>query len=552
MLDSVLDTIFPFTFTLDHLFNATIGDNGYNVSIVAEWFHQIPHLDIRLHLVNSTFDPHDNEYLEALGILVAIPGFWLIITLLFFLIFFLCRCCDVNSKKKRKLTCCKLCLFLFGLICCATITVGILGTFESHNGMVKVQNSTTDLANVLHSLRNKTNAIEDLLSRGVDSDLNKLGAILSGPLVKNSTVHDILQDQLLSMRRNVTKGMNRIGDINSKVDRLNVDFIPRNINKVEQIRWPATFSVLGVLIFVCLVLILGILRHSRCVLILFSVLGLLSLVVCWVMTSVYLGLSVAGSDFCLEPKPFISKQFSGVVDSSITNYYLECDKEIANPFRKPLKDGRRAVDNVHANVQKVSRICDQYCPDREVKNILYDISSQLNQTEDIITLIGNTVECDHVHQDYIDTMSATCKDILEGVFLMLASAAATGLCFTILVLCASHTWINIRKKRPVSNDQNDETDPFLPPASSTSTTSSANSKRLRDTYGSGGSGRPRFSHTPPQTPHFPGPTSTPPSINGRNMRDDQLAFFTPPPSYEQVGHHSHQAVGPHYVVSYRK
>jgi len=116
----------------------------------------------------------------------------------------------------------------------------------------------------------------------------------------------------------------------------------------------------------------------------------------------------------------------------------------------------------------------------------------MNSTEKLLKSVQVLLDCERIHEDYIKAMSASCKEILEGVVLMLASASAAGVCFTILVLCASHTWINIRKKRPTIADQTDETDPFLPPASSTSTTSSANSKRIRDSYGSGSSGRPRY------------------------------------------------------------
>lgn len=33
----------------------------YNISMVGEYLHRIPHLDIKLRPINATFDPHDNE-----------------------------------------------------------------------------------------------------------------------------------------------------------------------------------------------------------------------------------------------------------------------------------------------------------------------------------------------------------------------------------------------------------------------------------------------------------------------------------------------------------
>lgn len=142
------------------------------MSILANYFHKIPHIDTKLNFVNQTFDTEDNQYLESLGtiircialnyktnlnlfsffnagIIVAVPGFWLILTLLFFLIFFLCRCCDVNSndkpQKTEKLTCCKCCLVLFGVITISVISVGFIGNVYAHNGIVKVQTSSAEL-----------------------------------------------------------------------------------------------------------------------------------------------------------------------------------------------------------------------------------------------------------------------------------------------------------------------------------------------------------------------------------------------------------------------
>src|SRR5699024_5780673 len=138
----------------------------------------IPHVDIGLHPLpaNTTFDPNDNEYLESLGILVALPGFWLIFTLIFFLVFFLCRCCDSSGsssdqqkqfhqqpnlmtskpKKPRKLTGCKLCLAVIATIAGFAITISLLGSIVVHRGMIKLRDSTADIANVLETVQNDT------------------------------------------------------------------------------------------------------------------------------------------------------------------------------------------------------------------------------------------------------------------------------------------------------------------------------------------------------------------------------------------------------------
>jgi len=551
----------------------------YNISVIVDLIHQIPHFDIKMRPINNTnFDPSDNEYLESVGILVAIPGFWLILTLLFFLIFFLCRCCDANSKKKKSLGCCKCCLFLFTMVSITIISVGLIGNLRTHGGMVKIYNHTLSISNTVDVLRNETNNVENTLETKIDEDLNKISRKLIGPLVRNYTVLNILQEQLLHMRRNVTKGINRVGEMNSKIERIDLSFMPRIVDSVETIRWPATFAILFSLVFFCFLLLCGTCRHSRCLLILFSVLGLLSIVISFILTSLYLGIAIGGSDFCFNPRPFIAKQFNSMIESTIVQYYLECDIRHTlalpthyngptnNPFRKQLRDIRKSLDGFEEGLFRTREVCDTYCPDAEVKATLRELSEDAKKTQDTISLLSRVTECHDVHMDFLWTMSATCKETLEGVSLMMASSAATGLFFTLLVLCASHTWINIRKKRPAGSDgvAPEETDPFLPPPSATSTATSSGSKgrmatMMRDSYltqtggttTTGTTGRTaRFSHTPPQTPHFassggnPGnPYPTTPGSrgahHGHHHGHDQLSFVAPPPSYDQVGSHHH-------------
>lgn len=500
----------------------------YNISVIVDYLHQLPHFDIKLRQINrTTFDPSDNEYLESVGILVAVPGFWLILTLLFFLIFFLCRCCDVNSKKNKSLGCCKCCLFLFSMMAVTVISVGIVGNIRAHSGMEQVRNHTGNIANLVDVLRNETNAVENALETQMDEDLNKISRKLIGPLVRNYTVLNMLQEQLLHMRRNVTKGINRIGEMNSKIERIDLTFLPRTVDqvtpfanyavlksnlffscltkkKVETIRWPVTFGLLGSLILFCMLLLCGTCRHSRCLLILFSVLGLLSIVLSFVLTSLYLGIAVGGADFCFNPKPFIAKQLSTAVsplDTTLVHYYLDCDIRhlytgpTNNPFRKQLRDIRKSLDGFEEGLFRTADTCENFCPDTEVKATLRELKNQAKRTQDSITLLTRVTECHDVHLDYLFTMSATCRETLEGTILLMISSAGTGILFTFLVLCASHTWINIRKKRPI--EVTEETDPFLPmPPSATSTATSSSSKRMpRDTYitasaggGGGGSG----------------------------------------------------------------
>jgi hypothetical protein len=71
---------------------------GYEVSNIAEKFHELPHLNFKIEIIkNSTFDYENKEYLESLILFVILPLTLLIVILLLFFVFSIFICC--NSKK---------------------------------------------------------------------------------------------------------------------------------------------------------------------------------------------------------------------------------------------------------------------------------------------------------------------------------------------------------------------------------------------------------------------------------------------------------------------
>lgn len=83
-------------------------------------------------------------------------------------------------------------------------------------------------------------------------------------------------------------------------------------DRYEAIRWPATLGFLTALLMLCVVLVIGVARSSRCTLIFFSVFGLLGMIVCWLLSGVYLASAVAMGDFCMRPNEYMCRQFDNV------------------------------------------------------------------------------------------------------------------------------------------------------------------------------------------------------------------------------------------------
>lgn len=76
--------------------------------------------------------------------------------------------------------------------------------------------------------------IESLLSDDVNQDLEKLNGLFDN--VPNDTLRQILESGLNYMKHNVSDGLNKIHDINHKVDGINFQAFPDIIDEVEFIR----------------------------------------------------------------------------------------------------------------------------------------------------------------------------------------------------------------------------------------------------------------------------------------------------------------------------
>lgn len=539
-------------------------NSRYNMSLLAEWFHMIPRIDIHFRQLpaNVTFDPSDNEYLESLGILVALPGIWLILTLLFFLIFFLCRCCDgsggsteqqkqLNQQhqqisvgktlKPKSLTGCKVCLVMMTTITLLVIIASLFGSIIAHRGMIKVRNSADDVSVVLETVQNDTRTVVNMMRDQVDVKIENFKQAFERSLVHDpsSNMRAQFHESFFHLKKNVTKcnvydvcklpnlmnvfiflGKKRMEEIYSRVNRLNLRPIPDTIDFAERIRWLSTF-VFGVLLIIfCFILFCGIGHSSRCTLILFSVFGLLTLVVGWVLTSFYFGVMIAGSDFCAEPETFLADRLSSSMELALFDYYVKCSSP--NPFNRQAKDSISTVENAHDVVRKIEMNCISNCQKDEQKFVspqVQNIVEDLKTAENYMRRVQGMLDCSRIHEDYAYAMSAFCKDAMDGSFILLVTSAVIGFLFTVMVLCSSHTWIHLR---PIKNNtqggannsigghsntsallanlDNDESEPFLSSTphhantlhhptlfsnnsiSSSVTNTSVGNKRFRDSY----------------------------------------------------------------------
>lgn len=117
----------------------------------------------------------------------------------------------------------------------------------------------------------------------------------------------------------------------------------------EMIRMPATLTFLVVILILCVMLVIGLARSSRCTLILFSVFGLLSVTISWLLSSVYLASAIALGDFCMRPHEYICNQ-QKVPDIHYTN----CGTLGTNSYILRLNESRDNIDRAKEALHLVS------------------------------------------------------------------------------------------------------------------------------------------------------------------------------------------------------
>lgn len=229
----------------------------------------------------------------------------------------------------------------------------------------------------------------------------------------------------------------------------------------ELLRWPITLGFLTFLLFLCTVLVIGVARSSRCLLIFFSVLGLFTVAICWLLSGLYLATSVAVADFCVAPQQHICAQqrlqyiFQSNCGASGTNHFvirLTNSKESIEFAKKTLysmEDMGRQIFPKQNVAQRVSHI------HHVLESSLTTLASKIRKEfclrlslmftlrfADLTELLDSRA----IHSHYASASRSFCHGGLFGLSLMMIATVATAFLLTVLVCIDSHTWIYLTKR----------------------------------------------------------------------------------------------------------
>ncbi|MCI4385092.1 hypothetical protein PGIGA_G00046390 [Pangasianodon gigas] len=420
------------------------------------WLHNFPHVNFHFQAVDSAFKPGEVNYQQSLIFLACMAATGLGLSLLLLGIYLSCLCFwrrEEAEETKRPDTCCiTWAAVITGLVICSAVGVGFYGNSETNDGIYQM---TYSLYNTNHTLA------------GIDSQvagsLSNMRLRLKEHLARLDEIFSPRQDYTQTLRFMQQMADNTIRQLtampNISQARQDLATVADQASYMEYYRWLMYLLLLILDLVICLGCCLGLAKHSRWLLTLIMVLGMLTLILSWASLGVGTATAVGASDFCVAPDKFIVNQTKDFLSEDVAHYYLYCSQTLPNPFQQSLTIFQRSLTTMQIQVQGLLHVSLSIFPTAE--RDLLGIQGLLNTTEVSLHQLTASLDCRSLHKDYLDALVGLCYDGVEGLlYLCLFSLLAA--CAFCAMLCTIPRAFILIASRDRNYDDIDEEDPFNP------------------------------------------------------------------------------------------
>ncbi|KAM7347820.1 protein tweety-like [Cochliomyia hominivorax] len=419
------------------------------VPVLVEILHNVPHFNTSFHKINNSFRPNDENYRESLSILASIPIIFLLISLLGLLIYLIQQCRHRKFRTTFSILNLKVILSIITLMCCVMIALGLYGNHVLHESFLKIFTTGRNVNTLLTTAYNQSYSLEKILKIHVRPDLVELADIFDQPVSDQSALSKLMLS-LHMVQGNNTLLTNAIHEIRRPLIGVNITEILTDTENTELIRWPVTALTLSLILILCFVLLVGVAKHNRCILIFFSIYGLVAIIATWLMSSVYLPFSVAVADHCYNPNEYLFSIVPRYMSSEAFLQYIQCKPDDNNFFTWPLREAHESLNNIHGSMKTLKEISKDLFNSSHVEPKLAAINSELNNSERLLHQLTVLMDCKTLHHNYFDVNRDLCGDGLLGLFLLFITSFIAAVLLTGTVWAASHTWIYIKKHNDYS------------------------------------------------------------------------------------------------------
>ncbi|XP_074059057.1 protein tweety homolog 3-like isoform X2 [Macrotis lagotis] len=423
------------------------------VSYSAPWWvnllHRLPHFNLQWETTSSQFRPEDTEYQQALLLLGSVALSCLALDLLFLLFYSFWLCCrHRKSEEHLDADCCctAWCVIIATLVCSAGIAVGFYGNGETSDGIHRVTYSLRHANRTVAGVQDRVTDTTMALNQTVETSLQTLEKLYT----KHTDYLHIVQ-KLQGLLYDLVRQTTEIPFWKNSA--VSLEDLAVQVDLYDWYRW---LGYLGLLLFdvlICLLVLFGLIRNSKAILVGVCLLGVLALVISWGSLGLELAVSVGSSDFCVDPDTYVTKMVDdhSVLSAEILHYYLDCSAGYINPFQQKLSGSHKALVEMQDDILELLRSALREYPTS--KDYLIRIQEVLNSTEINLQHLTALVDCRSLHLDYVQALTGFCYDGVEGLIYLVLFSFVTALMFSSIVCSVPHTW---QQKRAADDDGEEE------------------------------------------------------------------------------------------------
>lgn len=237
---------------------------------------------------------------------------------------------------------------------------------------------------------------------------------------------------------------------------MSLEALAEHVDLYDWYRWLAYLGVLLLDVGICLLVLVGLIRSSKGILVGVCLLGVLALTISWGTLGLELAVSVGSSDFCVDPNTYVTRMVEehSVLSGDTLQYYLACSPHAANPFQQTLSGSHKVLVEMQDLVAELLRTVPRESP--ATVDPLLRVQEVLNGTEVTLQHLTALVDCRSLHLDYVQALTGLCSDGVEGLIYLTLFSFVTALMFSSIVCSVPHTWPH---KRGPDEDGDDEAAP---------------------------------------------------------------------------------------------
>uniref|UniRef100_A0A5F8HFY3 Protein tweety homolog n=1 Tax=Monodelphis domestica TaxID=13616 RepID=A0A5F8HFY3_MONDO len=415
------------------------------VSYSAPWWvnllHRLPHFNLQWEQVSVTSPT------PALLLLGSVALSCLALDLLFLLFYSFWLCCrHRKSEEHLDADCCctAWCVIIATLVCSAGIAVGFYGNGETSDGIHRVTYSLRHANRTVAGVQDRVTDTTMALNQTVETSLQTLEKLYT----KHTDYLHIVQ-KLQGLLYDLVRQTSEIPFWKNSA--VSLEELAVQVDLYDWYRW---LGYLGLLLFdvlICLLVLFGLIRNSKAILVGVCLLGVLALVISWGSLGLELAVSVGSSDFCVDPDTYVTKMVDDHSVLGILHYYLDCSAGYINPFQQKLSGSHKALVEMQDDVLELLRSALREYPTS--KDYLIRIQEVLNSTEINLQHLTALVDCRSLHLDYVQALTGFCYDGVEGLIYLVLFSFVTALMFSSIVCSVPHTW---QQKRATDDDGEEE------------------------------------------------------------------------------------------------